>query len=60
MVSDAQGIDLVVPEINQIIPTFKKIDDTHAQLSWNSVEGADAYYVTILNREETATEDGID
>ncbi len=59
-VSDAQGIDLVVPEINQIIPTFKKIDDTHAQLSWNSVEGADAYYVTILNREETATEDGID
>lgn len=57
-VSNAQSIAFVAEDKNSIVPTFTQIDETHAKLSWNPVEGSDLYSITIYDT-EGITEDGV-
>lgn len=57
-VSNAQSIAFVAEDKNSIVPTFTQVDETHAKLSWNPVEGSDLYSITIYDT-EGITEDGV-
>lgn len=56
--SNAQSIAFVTDDKNSVVPTFTQVDETHAKLSWNPVEGSDLYSITVFDT-EGVTEDGI-
>lgn len=58
LASNAQSIDFAKDSRTTVVPRFNKIDDTHAELSWNAVSGAESYTVLVYEF-DGITEDGI-
>ena len=47
--SFAQAVELVYRSSNELIPHYTKVDDTHATIEWEKLEGIDTYMISLYD-----------